>query len=291
MILPNLAEEDQVCFSLSCKYFYNCLLSFLRVEKLQLAQPHLLPRDTYPILFPHINKEPRIDLLHRLQNENWGYCHYCRALHSKQRFIDPQSGCCSSCRGLWGSPCFCDGPCMPYAGVVELCPCLTISFCDKLQILRDTIEQQGYKFDFGPYVCRKRESSTTLRHICSINHPTIDTHLHTSIVPESQQSRQHLLIFAKYEFNFSHEEALPSFGAGLLYSQKDIKEWLKKVFTEAGSSFSGWCCRESGVPVTSLPDVEVKVSIKKKHTLTVFFKRNLGSVDWPDERWTHHRLN
>ena len=291
MILPTLAEEDQVCFSLSCKYFHNCLLSFLRTEKLQLAQPRLLPRDTLPILSPHVNKEPKIDLLRRLQNENWEYCHDCQILHPKPSSIDTQSGFCSSCKGHCDIPCSCGGRCMPFAGMVALGPCLIISFCDKLAIMHETLDRIGREFDFVPSVYRKSELSATLHHECSVNHPTVDAHLRTSIKGGVRDSESHMIIRSKYEFKFSHERFLLPFKAESMCPPKDIKDWLRQFFAEAGSSFSGWCCRQSDVPITSLPDVEVSVSTKEKHTLVVSFSRDLGSWGWPDEFWTHHRLS
>lgn len=286
IILEPLAVEDKVCFSLSCKYIYNCFTSLLSAERMQLS--HLLPREKYPTLFPNIDKAARIQLLRRLQNAEWEYCCDCWILHPRPRPRDLQGRYCLPCQKLHGRQCFTHGLCMPYAGVVALCPCLTISFRDKIKILEDIISTPEDQWQFGSTVCRG-SSRENLLHSCRIQHPTIDAHLHTSIGHGIRQGKAHLIISSRYVFSFSHESASSLSKSEAMCPHENIKRWLKQFFTEAGSSFSGWRCKRPDVSQPFLPEIDVKITANGKQTLAVSFERDLGSFDWPDRYWTHTR--
>lgn len=288
-ILGPLAVEDQVCFSLSCKYLYNCFVSSLGAETKKLSQ--LFPRKNYLILSPNVEKSPRIQLLRRLQSEEWEYCCDFWILHPKLSHTNPQSRYCLPCQKLHGRQCFKHGLCMPYAGVVALCPCLTISFRDKIQIMEDITGASGGRCKTSTAVCWNT-TPRKLQHECEIKHPTIDARLQTFIWRRDMQyGKQHLVVLSEYKFKFSHGSTSSFSKSEAMCPHEDAKSWLKQFFAEAGSSFLGWPGRQSGVADTSFEEVYFEISTNKKDTLGISFERVLGSFHWPDRYWTPHQLN
>lgn len=261
---------------------------------MQLSQ--LLPRKKYPILSPYLEKEPRIQLLRRLDDKNLEYCCECWILHPRSSPSDSQNQSCLQCQKLHGRLCFGHGLCMPYAGVVALCPCLTLSFRDKIQILEDVdiFRAKGNRDSAKAFalVCHRDYPLKTLQHECRIQHPTIAALLLTSFSHQNYGEKLHLIISSSYSFKFSDKSGRSLSRSEAMCPHKDIRSWLKQFFTEAGSSFSGWPCgQQSGNPATKLPGVSVTISTNENHTLGVSISRDLGSMNWPDENWVHHRLN
>lgn len=63
---------------------------------------------------------------------------------------------------------------------------------------------------------------------------------------------------------------------------KDIAEWLRRTFVEAGSAFSGWHKNSYFLISSNRPEVP------KEHEptlLEIFTVRNLGDGQWPNKQW------
>ena len=176
IIFALLSVPDQICLSLSCRYFYSCLLSLHDGQKVHLTQLH--PSETRPRLCSNVNieKRPRIQLLRQLENNRWKYCSECWNLHRPYawygsswffwRLSQKLDRFCYA--AVYGRH-----ECMPYAGEVDICPCLTITFCDK-QHLMDTMKavQQdshgGYSTYYNGMISHR--GWTTVEDFCACLH-------------------------------------------------------------------------------------------------------------------------
>ncbi|OJJ35366.1 hypothetical protein ASPWEDRAFT_506779 [Aspergillus wentii DTO 134E9] len=125
-LLPVL---DQVCFALTCKHFYAYFRAYLNNRKLFLPD---LFRETRLILCRNVDIESRArtQLLRRLEDANWKYCFQCWTLHPHSAWQHPKGKSCLDCQQLNGRRC------MPYAGIVDLCPCLSITKCDQVYLIK-----------------------------------------------------------------------------------------------------------------------------------------------------------
>ncbi|KAL2855183.1 hypothetical protein BJX68DRAFT_264331 [Aspergillus pseudodeflectus] len=124
---------DQVCLLLACKKFHNTFVSTGVLNRREFAFPRLKSR-------PHADPQPRgsdpanattttietssrTTLLIRLEDNRWKYCAACLHLHPKREFS-------------WferGKPPL-ERRCMPNAGIIDLCPCFSLTFRDRNKI-------------------------------------------------------------------------------------------------------------------------------------------------------------
>ena len=109
-----LPLASQVCLAMSCKAFFNILLS-----------PNELRFPTAIIFKEFITA--RCELLPLLEDSRWLYCSGCHKLHPIDEFsslairIRPDARYCI----LSGK----------YGGIVDLCPCIKLTFRDKLKLV------------------------------------------------------------------------------------------------------------------------------------------------------------
>lgn len=134
-IFKYLSAPDQICFALTCRVIYSYLSSFPELQG--IAPSRLLPFKRRSMLYRHVDldKEPRVQFLRRIEDhKRWKFCSNCWKLHRpsawRHRFLRSILPGQSSTRG---SPL---RRCMPYAGKQVICPCLSISFPDKVQLAR-----------------------------------------------------------------------------------------------------------------------------------------------------------
>lgn len=129
-ILALLPTPDQICFGLSCRYIFACLDRYLKTQGVKLRQ--LLPPEERVMLCPNAKEKPRIQLLLRLNNDRWRYCHDRWTLHPDALcHARPQRPCCFKCYFLKAN-----FKCMPYAGKVDICSCTSITFREKLHLIQ-----------------------------------------------------------------------------------------------------------------------------------------------------------
>lgn len=152
LILELLPTKDQICFSLSCKYYFAWFHLYVKQHGTTVAQ--LLPKkkaymqqgtvlSTSELTTPD---QARSHLLCRLQNNRWKYCCQCQSLHphSMRRALESkwrltQQPCGSDCHlggtSLLGKDLIFTKPSgskvkcsLAYTGEVDICPCDGMTF-------------------------------------------------------------------------------------------------------------------------------------------------------------------
>lgn len=123
-----LTAPDQVCLALTCRYFYNCFLLFLKDQGIQLRQ--LFPSKRQEIRYRKIalKNQPKVQLLHQLQNRRWRYCSDCWKLHrhSVQRYLQHLCSNRSASNPIRSHN--------VYSRAQDICPCLAITLSDKVYL-------------------------------------------------------------------------------------------------------------------------------------------------------------
>lgn len=119
LIFQNLSLIDQVCLSLTCKKFFGLFGTIAKHQDFQF--PRLL-RIRNPILCVNSTtiNVPRNELLLRLENRRWAYCANCLKLHPRKEFA----------RHLLRKSAL-ERSCTYYAGIVDLCPCISLTIRDQ----------------------------------------------------------------------------------------------------------------------------------------------------------------
>lgn len=288
-----LPSVDQLCFSLSCSYLY--FQFHLYLESQHRRFPGLPPSGERQALCPRhrLERIPRIQLLLRLEDSRWKFCYQCWNLHlrsSGRRRVWPLSlfshqQSCSECQLLHGRQ-----YCMPHVGEVEVCPCLTITFRDKLHLMetirsaRDTFHSEKvYYYDGVLYHPASRYRS--IWHDCTVtSHPFATAEIRTILwIPKQSKS---LYVENKYKFSISRENAqsLPAeVKTPFMCPHDNPRKWLKQFFSEAGLTFSGWHTKLH-IPVLC------RIKLEKENEpgiLEISVIRNLGRGRSSDRTWNH----
>lgn len=294
IILAFLSIPDQVCFSLSCKYLYSSFNLFLDAKGIRL--PQLLPPET-PLRLcrkADIEQRRRIQLLRRLEDSRWKFCSDCWNLHPHSAWHAPQLIWLFS-QSLYFSPRqLSNRRCIPYAGEVDICPCFTITFRDKLRLI-DILKCAGEKsqnteyyvndilYHFGLGKVRR-----CLGHKCNFTkHPSAKVQVDTKLWVDESQS---LRVLTSYTIRVSHgssSQMLPLYVKTL--SHKEVGNWLRKLFDEAGSNFSGW--HKDTYFAVSSPYREMPKDCNSPYILDIWFTRGLGNGEWPNGTWNRNRRN
>ncbi|KAH8695142.1 hypothetical protein BGW36DRAFT_429030 [Talaromyces proteolyticus] len=266
--LQFLSIPDQICYALTCKSLYTHYISFLETHDRQRLFP-LLHTDER-LLYRKINLENanilqvQHLLIPRLETSRWRHCDECWKLHRpsawRPRLFSWQK----------------DHSCMPFAGKVDLCPCMTITFLNALHLLTAT-------------------KYTPFKHECTFrDHRLADVDIITEVGLSA--THEELLVKNKYTFRLLLQNCSPKvlsflgIRASLLTSRKNIESWLQSFFDEAKSSFMGW-----GMPCkvdASLLHCDFKEEKKtdgRLRNLEIIVVRNLGSGKWTDTKWKANR--
>lgn len=329
LIFSLLTAPDQVCFSLSCKHLFVCLHLYLKAQQQGMKLPQLLPSERRPaILCPDAQKRLRIQLLLRLENDRWKYCGECWSLHSHSTWRALRANWRLLLRqiqydyGYRHPEQICS---IVYAGEVDLCPCLTITFRDKLHLiekcrqLKQTTEQGKKKYCDLNDVDKRPNFGTRhkgIYHVCTFtDHPFGKVEVTTVITTRSLKGTS-LLVCNRYKFifnpqgqrnninnnNSSHQTSCPH------PHGKSTRTWLEKFFhEEAGSSFLGWDKKNNNHHRSSRPpiyydwgecncqersiigDAVDEQCSQQLHSFELKITRNLGNDKWPNKIWSHHR--
>jgi hypothetical protein len=125
VIFDFLSTQDQICLALSCKFLYTCFLTRFKVSDLR---PFVL-RATRPLMTTnkYLRSKDRVQILSRLDDSRWKYCKGCCNLHPRSAWRPPPSPSVSESLQ--------QQLCMPYAGMVDICPCLSITFPEKQHLM------------------------------------------------------------------------------------------------------------------------------------------------------------
>lgn len=122
---------SQVCLVLSSKRLHHLFGYVLGAEELRFPQmPH--NRRSY-IVTEEYNL--RMALLIQLENETWACCGRCQRLHPRKEFSAHQL----MAYHPW------DRTCMAWAGIVDLCPCISLTIRDRKRIVEYLKAQDSNK--------------------------------------------------------------------------------------------------------------------------------------------------
>lgn len=279
-IFAILSIPDQICLALSCKRLYAHYLSLIEAKRKPLHQ--LLPRERRKRLCPHNESKnrPRLQLLHQLQNKRWKYCAGCWNLH-------PPSAWSSLHLPGRARP---TSRCKPYAGAVDICPCLTISASDKLHLIKtlgklkhaEGEPPKGLK-DYSSHVTYQppgAEIPGSLFHACVVTaHPLAKVEIGSAICVYEGL----LLVVNLYMFQISKDVfTLPAdIRTQLLCPHKKFGKWLRRFFDTAGVKFPGWN-KNNGFDEAECCCAESPASLRYFEISTV---RALGYARWSDKLW------
>ncbi|KAL1983190.1 hypothetical protein VTN96DRAFT_364 [Rasamsonia emersonii] len=139
-LLPPISK---LCFALSCKSLMNTLdgsKALQRSPKFQHPQDLLTPLHFFKR--KHIFQEDRWQLLRQLEDPYWHCCSGCLKLHPTSEFTaddlatDAEKWTCK-----FG----------PLVGIVHLCPCIKMTFRDKLKLVSVLKQFQSLNAQGAPY--------------------------------------------------------------------------------------------------------------------------------------------
>lgn len=114
-IVAHLSKVDQVCLALTCKPLWICFQSNLEAQNLELSR--FIPDESRSRCSGTFYSAPRVELLHQIQNKRWKLCRMCWKLHRISAL--GSSKILVSKGALPYKP-----SCMPFAGMIDICPCL-----------------------------------------------------------------------------------------------------------------------------------------------------------------------
>ncbi|KAJ5937010.1 hypothetical protein N7466_003460 [Penicillium verhagenii] len=281
-ILDHLPTPDFICVLLTCKFF------FFKVGSKQLGR--LIPPQKREMLCPNwkLEQSPRMQLLRQLENTRWRYCSECWNLHARSEWCIPlaqsripfkksQKGSGHLSLGAQVRSC------MPFPGEVDICPCLTITFPDKIRLIekiklaRDldpSKTQYCYnKALYHPVSGRRRNP---VGHACVVrDHPLIKLEIYTYLAVD--ENTQELYVSNCYAFE---KRELGSEGQNAVIfpqNNKQVGKWLNGFFAEAGSSFS---VRKHGPQ-----HFDIVKPMEDPRCFAIRSVRNFGKAQWPDREW------
>jgi F-box domain len=309
VILTHLSTSDQICFALTCKSFYNYYIRlFLATQGIQVDLSRLIPakqREAQLYRNTHIQNEPWIQLLKQLENRRWKYCCGCWRLHQRSAWRRPSL--------ITTTPT--TESCMPYAGTQDICPCLTITYTDKIHLInllesvrkRESTTRVYYYdkilyhpvADFGP---------TCVGHQCILTdqHPLAHVGIHTLIDWDREGDK--LRVRSRYTFsdstqnkeflqrqNSSNKSSSPqvvqrapsAIQTSLMCPHKRTRKWLGQFFKESGIVFSGFSLiyMRVGNNQKCHCGKAKKGRYRSYDGLSIFVQQDMGGIKWLGKAW------
>lgn len=285
-LLPELLEEivewlptaDRACLALTCKYFFFRYCSVHKAPELHSSRP---VQGKKPILCANAEKQLPCSFLRRLENSRWKFCLECWKLHPRTKRQLPWRYECSECHLLHGGRCVMD------AGVVDICPCLSITYRDLLRLIGTVrgLEDCGSWDDADTY-CEEALSRDSyhgvLAHQCQItDHPNTKAEISTKIFfgDEGNLIVQNDYLFKSFKqtSEAKHTSTCP---------HGNTVKWLQSFLKDAGSGFAGY----RNVFRDHFPCV-VSPIIRKSdgESFEVAVKRDLGKGKVNDKNWRFNR--
>jgi hypothetical protein len=270
MVQDYLDLPDQICLALTCKHLYSYLLSY-RKEKDKFSFNSILPRvKRFPLRSnTDLAKDPRIQLLHQLEDKYWEYCFECQILH--RRSAKKQSHCYNGVDM--------HKHCKPSAGAVDLCPCLSITPNDRQLVASCLADREvaSRVFEMGLY--RREWDDEDITHECNVEtYPGVEVEIETAPYlgrPVRRLSEKIVSFYVQNTYHFKFEGEL-SAALGAICPEKEPNKWLKQFFKEAGVKYSAW---HGKVEHTATAPGYVKI-------VTI---RELGYKNWGKWQWIRNR--
>jgi hypothetical protein len=328
-IFSLLTAQDQICFSLSCKHLFACLHLYLKTQEQGIQFSQLVPRERrLGMLIPCAQMLPGIQLLLRLENDRWKFCRECWSLHPHSTWRALQANGRMLLRQVpsdYHQICFCETCYLRYAGEVDICPCMTITFRDKLfliekcrQVMEPTAEGRRKYFQAFDDQPNFGTVHGGIWHVCSFT-DYLCAKVKVITVFMGSFDGTSLYVSNRYRFTFrrqrqpdnidtdiddnssSHQTLTTPWLACSPPSPKSSRAWLEKFFhEEAGSSFLGWDKKDDhdhhrfSRPSISYHRGKLNGAVEEKCPLEpqpfeMTIARNLGNDKWPNKGWNHNR--
>lgn len=163
-VFSHLPSSSKACVALSCKGLYQVYRSVLADEELRF--PRLSLNEG-----PYIKTEAyhqRMTLLTQLEDKSWACCGRCQMLHRREEFPS---------REIQSYP-LDKRACSPWAGILDLCPCIALTIRDILEYLSGT---ETARIDSGLRLVDKgffedsfdEKSERSLSHKCKAYYPSV----------------------------------------------------------------------------------------------------------------------
>ncbi|OQD62401.1 hypothetical protein PENPOL_c012G07748 [Penicillium polonicum] len=270
IIVDCLPAVDRVYFALACKSLYAHFIASLKTKPLDQSLPkHLVPRPcrTFRYCNLDLEKQDRMQLLRRLENPYWKCCIECLNLHPQSAWEKPND--CSDPRLPSGKDC------MPWAGLVDICPCTRITFKDRLSIAQDLKSVDSPQYD--GFSSTRVNCYRQLWHRCEVTSHRAKVVIQTML--QTNQEAPALRVTNVYTFHFPkgvHQKKMEC----PTCLHENPRKWLKRFFRDAGVEFVGW---DKGQ--TSTFDVQGT----ELYLFQLRVHRYLGRRGWVDEDWESNR--
>ena len=267
LIYEQLPVLEQLYFALTCKYLYDHFVSFLKTRDPDHAKLLIPSEKRLPIYRnAELGKRPRIQLLRQLENERWKCCVVCMNLHPRASFKPSRhakkGSCCNKCAILHD--------CLPFAGLVDICPCLSIAFNER-QLLLDILSSLEDSKTLFPEDFIHDSQWMKLSHYCKVtSHPYAQAAIKMEFYKDDYESIQ-----VRNTYTFDFPEGLAGVLSGIC-PHKETNRWIKQFFIEAGLDYSAW--GEKAFPTAT-----------KRHMFKVVTERDLGRKTWDKRGWKVNR--
>lgn len=294
-----LSTIDGICLALTCKLFYNYFhLSLRGQNNKQLSL--LFPGRQQSIIYRNIDlqSQPRVQLLHQLENKRWKFCTECWRLHRRSAWRLPFHDVSYTNETVPSSRPI--KSCMPYAGTQDICPCWKITYPDKIRLIRALEKIATIR---SPDKKRIRGSPTCIRHNCNLTgqHPLAHINVTTELHWDDEQDR--LRVRSKYTFRDTAQfkdliqqnsnvslqvSGIPSHvRTPLMCPHKRPRRWLKQFFTEMNADVSGLSIRYTNVDLYSRDCHcgEAGTNIRSYDGLSIYLERDMGGLSWLGKAW------
>jgi hypothetical protein len=281
-IIEWLAIEDRACLALTCKFLFFRYCSVHKALELRTRRP---VANKKPVLCPNAEKKLPVRFLRRLENSRWKLCLECWKLHPRTKNYLPWKHHCHDCYVLYGGRCVLD------TGVVDICPCLTVTYRD-LRRLIESVESllQSRNYDGEKYYenvlspDHSSQSYARLIHRCEItDHPKAKAEIITTIYLVSEAR---LVVMNHYRFkSFVSTACLSARNHSSICPRENTSKWLQSFFKDVGDGFTGYrrcfwrCsrCRSATLKTNS-----------ESESFEVFVTRTLGTGKGSDLDWKHN---
>ncbi|KAL4963169.1 uncharacterized protein BDV14DRAFT_202209 [Aspergillus stella-maris] len=191
IIASYLPSVSRACYALSCKAVYSCIPFALKDE--ELSWPKFFGSMSLAIE-ENLANHPWTMLLKKVQDKRWKYCSRCLKLHPSSWVSpwcsDPEKG---GTPWVWS--------CYPQVDVVDLCPCLALTWFDGQAITQWLRNGSAENLHFPKSIrdglrLQKAKGRRFLRHDCRIiNDPNQLVRIKLAICLTADN---HLQVLTKY---------------------------------------------------------------------------------------------